>query len=421
MAVVAVVLTLVASTFAGSAPAASAPASPTSAGSLDPALVARLEAALDEGFEASGMPGVIVGLWVPGQGEWIGVRGVADLETMEPATRDNQQKIASITKTFVGSVALQVIGEPGYGLSLDDTIDEWYPDFPLASQITVRMLLNMSSGIGATGFAQVERICADPYGEPTPDDFVAIGAATPRAGFAPGAGFEYSNFNTAIVGRILEKVTGTDLGTLIDDRLVEPFGLTRSRFAPDGQVVAPVTHGYTWFCENLPQPSDTVDWTTYESWGGSGMVSTLDDLHRWGLALGAGAGVSPELQLARLTEVAPNSGPDGNAYGLGINVHRDVATNCVLDLMHTGSEPGYGTFVGYFNTTGSVFALLGNGDGGTGDKFESVLRAVYPAFIDTVTVTPTESCETPVTPMAPVAPVGPAPARAVATAPTFAG
>ncbi|HEX6365443.1 MAG TPA: hypothetical protein VF000_04795, partial [Agromyces sp.] len=61
--------------------------------SLDAELVAQLEAALDEGFAASAIPGVIVGLWIPGESEWVSERGVADVETGEPMSRDNQQKI----------------------------------------------------------------------------------------------------------------------------------------------------------------------------------------------------------------------------------------------------------------------------------------------------------------------------------------
>ena len=271
---------------------------------LDPALRAQLEAALDEGFAASGMPGVIVGMWIPGEGEWVSARGVADVETGEPMGRDNQQKIGSITKTIVGTVMLQVIGEPEFDVSLDDTLDRWYPEFPEASNITVRMLLNHSSGTGEAGRAQVDRICSDPHAIPTSDELIAVGAATPRADFAPGEGFEYANTNYFLLGGILEQVTGDDLATLIRDRITEPFGMDRSRFAPDGKVTAPLTHGYSSFCPAFGEPADTVDWSNGESWAGGAMVSTLDDLHAWGEAIGEGAGVTPELQAARYADLA---------------------------------------------------------------------------------------------------------------------
>ncbi|HWM17934.1 MAG TPA: serine hydrolase domain-containing protein, partial [Microbacterium sp.] len=347
---------------------------------IDPQIVTALEAALDQSFAASELPGVIVGLWIPGEGEWVSSRGTADLETGEPMAAGNQQKIGSITKTITTTVALQIIGEGTYDLTLDDTIDRWYPDFPEASRITVRMLMNMSSGIGESGIAQVERICADPHAAADPERVIAIGAATPRTGFAPGEGFTYANFNTFILGRILEQTTGEDLGSLIQTRIIEPFGMTRSRFAPDGQLEAPLTHGYTLFCPDLPQPSDTVDWSNAESWAAGGMVSTLDDIHAWGRALGSGAGISPEILAARYDDTAVPLTADGLGYGLGVQVHRDPATGCILDLGHTGAEPGYGTNLNYFATTESVFAAFANGDGGTGEEIFTIVQGLYPIF-----------------------------------------
>ncbi|MCR2809428.1 MULTISPECIES: serine hydrolase domain-containing protein [unclassified Microbacterium] len=372
--------------------ASPAPTGQTPTPGLDRQLVAALEAALDESFAATQLPGVLVGLWIPGQGEWVASRGTANLETGEPMKAGNQQKIGSITKSIVTSVALQLIGEGTSGLTLEDTIDRWYPDFPEASHITVRMLMNMSSGIGPPGMEQIERICAAPYAVADPERVIAIGATTPRSGFAPGEGFTYSGFNTFLLGRILEETTGEDLAGLIQARITEPFGLSRSRFAPDGQVEAPSTHGYSLFCPELPRPTDTIDWSNAESWAAGAMVSTLDDMHAWGRALGAGAGISPELLIARYGDTAPDSGADGLAYGLGVQVHRDLATGCILDLGHSGAEPGYGTNVTYFATTDAVFVAFANGDGGTGEEVFRVVQALHPVFASAVTEMPTQPC-----------------------------
>lgn len=375
-------------------PPSQPPAAALNESSLDAALRAQLDTALDEGFEASGMPGVVVGLWIPGEDEWVAARGVADVESGEPMGRDNQQKIGSITKTIVGTVMLQVIGEPEFDVSLDDTLDRWYPEFPEASNITVRMLLNHSSGTGEAGRAQVDRICADPYAVPTSDELIAVSAATPRADFAPGEGFEYANTNYYLLGGILEQVTGDDLATLIHDRITEPFDMERSRFAPDGKVTAPLTHGYSSFCPELGDPADTVEWSNGESWAGGGMVSTLDDLHRWGEALGDGAGVTPELQLARYADRAIISEETGSAYGLGTGVVFDAATDCVLSVSHAGAEPGYGSIVTYYPSTGAVLAMLGNGDGGTGDAIQEVSAALNP-LLQPVLMPWSEPCPAP--------------------------
>ena len=365
---------------------------PVTTTALDPALRAQLEAALDEGFAASGMPGVTVGLWIPGEDEWVATRGVSDLASNEPMDRANQSKIGSITKTMTTTVALQVIGDGEAGLTLDDTIDEWYPDFPLANEITLRMLMNMSSGIGSPGDAQLDRICGDPYSAITPDEMIAIGASTPRADFAPGEGDNYSGFNTFLLGRILEHSTGTDLGTLIDEHLIEPLGMTRSRFAPDAVLAEPFNRGYSGLCPLLPQPTDTTDWTNHESWAAGAMLSTLDDLHTWGLALGEGYGLTPELQAARIDDRAPNTTNPGYGYGLGVGVHVDPDSGCLLDLSHSGAEPGYGAHVQYFAGSGAVLALIGNGDGGTGEEFFKVVAALLPVLPTSLAATSSTAC-----------------------------
>lgn len=366
---------------------------PASTASLDPALRAQLDAALDEGFAASGMPGVTVALWVPGEDEWVATRGVSDLASNEPMDRANQSKIGSITKTIVGTVALQVIGDGESGLTLDDTIDRWYPDFPRAAEITVRMLMNMSSGIGGPGQAQIDRICADPYSTITPDEVIAIGASTPREVYAPGEGFAYSGFNTFLLGRILEHTTGTDLATLIDEHLMEPLGMTRSRFAPDAVLAEPFNRGYSGFCPLLPQPTDTTDWTNHESWAAGAMLSTIDDLHTWGLALGEGYGLTPELRAARIDDLAPGTSAEGYGYGLGVGVHIDPDSGCLLDVSHSGAEPGYGAHVHYFVGSGAVLALIGNGDGGTGEEFAKVLQPLLPVLqASSVAATSSTAC-----------------------------
>jgi D-alanyl-D-alanine carboxypeptidase len=388
LVIAAIVSVLMLPMFVPSAAADAPSASPGAESSLDLTLVAKLEAALDKGFADSGVPGMTVALWIPGQGEWVATRGVSNIETHEPMDRANQGKIGSITKTLVGTVALQIIGEGQVGLTLDDTIDRWYPDFPEAANITVRMLMNMSSGIANPGQAQIDRICADPYSTITPEEYIAIGAATPREPFAPGAGSMYSGFNTFLLARILENTTGVGLTTLLNERLLTPLGMTRSRFAPDGQLTAPLSHGYTDFCPQHPHPTDATDWYNHESWAAGAMLSTIDDLHTWGLALGAGFGLNPQMLAARVDDTAPGD----SHYGLNVGVRRDAATGCVLELSHAGAEPGYGADVAYYPTTGSVFALMGNGDGGTGEASFEVLKALAPVLLPVVDDLSSESC-----------------------------
>jgi D-alanyl-D-alanine carboxypeptidase len=358
---------------------ASAPVDATISSTLDSGTRAALDKALNEGFAASGMPGVTVGLWIPDQGSWVSSRGVADLGTGRPMTPDLQAPIGSITKTFTVMIALQLVGESR--LSLDDTINQWYPRITDASLIKVRMLMNHSSGIADISQQQGDLHCADPHHFVSPEELIQIGAALPRAPFAPGDGSLYSSVNTIILGRILEKVTNESYASLMRERLLKPLGLDRTKLDTDGLLEPPFSHGYTDFCPNLPPRTDMSTWVQF-SFAAGALASTLDDLHAWGVALGEGFGLTPALRQARLDDGAPG----GNVnMGLGVVIQRDPQTNNVISLGHAGSEPGYSANVQYYMSSGAVWALIGNGDGGTGEAFSAVLKALQPVVESLVT------------------------------------
>jgi D-alanyl-D-alanine carboxypeptidase len=342
-------------------PGDAAPVTP----SFDPAVRAALDKALDEGFAKSGLPGAAVGLWIPDKGSWVATRGVADLKTNRPMTADLQAPIGSITKSFTATIALQLVGDGK--LRLDDVVARWYPEIPEAAAITIEMLLDHSSGLADISQLQLDLHCADATGTVSPDELIAVGSALPRASFAPGKGYQYSSLNTFVVGRILEKVTGQSFKDLLDERLIGPLRLHRTRLDTDGRLDPPFSRGYTDFCPNLPPLTDTSEWPQI-SFAAGALASTLPDLHAWGVALGEGFGLTPALRQARIDDE------------LGVAVQRDAESGRVISFGHAGSEPGYSANIQYYPCTGAVWALMVNGDGGTGDAFISVLAALQPVI-----------------------------------------
>ena len=334
-----------------------------------------LEKALDEGFAKSGLPGVIIGLWIPGTGSWIASRGVADLKTKAPMTADLQAPIGSITKSFAVTIALQLVGENK--LRLEDTIERWYPQIPEASAITIKMLLNHSSGFADISKLQLDLHCADPKRLVSPDELIAMGIKLPRAKFPPGKGSLYSSLNTIVLGRILEKITGESFDALLSERLLKPLGLRRTKLDTDGKLDPPFCHGYTDFCRNMPRHTDTSGWPQF-SFAAGALASTLSDLHQWGIALGEGFGLTPALRRARIDDE------------LGIAIQRERPGGRVISFGHSGSEAGYSANVQYYPCTGAVWALMANGDCGTGEAFIPVLKALQP-IVEPLAV-PSEKC-----------------------------
>jgi D-alanyl-D-alanine carboxypeptidase len=345
---------------------------------IDAKMRASLEKAFDEGFSKSGLPGAATGLWIPGRGSWVATRGVADLKTNQPMTVDLQAPIGSVTKSFTATLALQLVGEGEFGLG--DTIGQWYPEIPEASAITIKMLLNHSSGLADISQLQLDLHCTDPTATINPDELIARGIALPRAPFAPGKGSLYSSLNTIILGRIIEKVTGQSFNDLLKERLVAPLGLSRTKLDTDGRLDPPFSRGYTDFCPNLPPRTDTSEWPQV-SFAAGALASTLPNLHAWGVALGDGFGLKPALQQARIDDE------------LGIAIQRDADKGRLISFGHAGSEPGYSANVQYYPCTGAVWALMVNGDAGTGEAFMGVLTTLQP-LIEPI-VAPSSGCSLP--------------------------
>ena len=309
-------------------------------------------------------PGIQVGVWVPGQGDWIFAKGQADVTRKKPMKVGMQQQVGSITKTMTGTLILQLV-ERGQ-LSLSDPLSKWYPSAPEADNITIAMLLNMSSGISTynAGYMTnyiVETLIKKPRFRFQHETLAAYGLSLPRVFDSPGADLNYSNTNTVLLGQIAEQVTGKSYGKLLQQRIFVPLGMKRSFLQQAGGLRPPNTQTYL----SLDDGSllKTTQWSGSWAWAAGAVASTLGDLRRWALALGTGQGVleSPT-QALRDQQCAPKAFSPGIYYCLGVPVKRDPETGKLISYWHNGKTLGATAWLGYFPQTGSVMAILANGD-----------------------------------------------------------
>ncbi|MEV7598158.1 serine hydrolase domain-containing protein [Kitasatospora sp. NPDC089797] len=292
-----------------------------------------------------------------GRGVWRAGSGVADLATGAPVRTDGRFRAGSITKVFTATTVLQLVGEGRVGL--DDPIERYLPGLvPNGGGITVRQLLDHSSGLW------------DPTNEPgglfpQTTDPVVIGAWLDEGGltraitpaqvvaasvahapnFPPGARFSYSNVNYALLGMIIERVTGRGYAQEITARILRPLGLGGTYFPGSAtDIRGPHAHGY-WTLAEGPRPEDRIDRdVTVQSvtWANSAgeLISTLADLNRFEQALLGGRLLSPRL-MAEMRTTIP-AGGDGRVgrldYGLGL---ARLQLSCGPVYGHDGGVPGF--------------------------------------------------------------------------------
>lgn len=333
---------------------------------LDP-IQQTLNTVIDQTW-AQQTPGIQVGLWVPGQGEWKIAKGLADIQRNKSMKVGMQQPIGSITKTMTGTLILQLVEEGK--LSLDDRLSKWYPFAPKGDQISIAMLLNMTSGIanynqGYFGDNIFQTLLAKPHFVFQHELLAAHGLALPRVFDQPGSQYSYANTNTVLLGQIAEKVTGKCYAKLLRERLFKPLGMKRTFLAQRGGLKPPYTHLYD-FDDQGQMLADTTNWSTSWAWSAGGVASTLEDGHRWAIALGTGKGVlSPQAQALRQQHCSPpNSSPEETEvtdYCLGVIVVKDAKTGEPICYWHDGSIDGAEAWLGYFPQTQSSLVILVNG------------------------------------------------------------
>ncbi|MFD6324774.1 serine hydrolase domain-containing protein [Streptomyces sp. NPDC058442] len=281
-----------------------------------------------------------------GTERWTGASGLADVDTRRPVKPGMRHRVGSISKTFTAVAVLQQV-ERGR-IRLDAPVGEYLPDLVEGERgrgVTVRMLLNHTSGIGDyflgafPSFADDSAASLDEerFRSIRPEELVRLGLAAPatgRPGEQPGS---YSNTNYVIAGLLLEEVTGQNAGTYITRNVIDRAGLHATSYPRTPYIKGPHSRMYESFYGLIDPPRDySVYDMSWASTAGS-VVSTTDDLNRFYRALLTGKLIGPAALGEMLRTVPVTAGEGSIDYGLGIYV---------LDL------PGCGRFWGH---DGAVF------------------------------------------------------------------
>lgn len=313
---------------------------------LDPELRAALGRVLDNALTDPNIPGVMMYVHIPGQGVWVGARGLSNRSMFIPMIPSDRFRIASITKTFVATIILQLVEE--HRLTLDDTVEQWLPGLvPNGHQMTVRHLLNHTSGIHDYLDYQFDTIIDRQRSRMwQPHEIVAYAVSHP-ASFAPGepGKWQYSNTNYIVLGMLIEKVSGSSLTEQLHARIIDPLQLQNTFLDGYEDIPGGVARGYL-------GSSDYTDLNMSFAWAAGGMVSNVEDLGRFAQALFGGELLSEQSFNQMLSFIYWDRYGAGNypIYGLGL-MQDIVSFGATLDGQ---GRPGEATFGGVWGHTGAL-------------------------------------------------------------------
>ncbi|MCI0491019.1 MAG: beta-lactamase family protein [Blastocatellia bacterium] len=313
----------------------------------------RLEEKFDELHKAGRFPGATAGFALADGSSFGLATGLSDRETKTPMKPDDRMLQGSVGKTYVAAVALQLVHEKKIGL--DDRIEKylgresWFARLPNARDITVRQLMNHTSGLVRYEFKEqfLKDLTGDPDKSWKPEELVAYLLDT-QAPFAAGQGWDYSDTNYIVLGMIIERVTKSRYYDEAKKRILTPLKL-RNTVPSDSRIIQGLIQGYA----GADNPFGGRDPMLVDGkfainpqfeWCGGGIASTAEDLARWAKALYEGKAFDKSLLTEMLDGVPARLGPQAK-YGLGVIIR---PTSLGITYGHSGFFPGYVTDMMYF-------------------------------------------------------------------------
>jgi CubicO group peptidase (beta-lactamase class C family) len=338
----------------------SAGPSETRVAAPDPAQTAQIEAVARESMDKHNLRALIVNVTKDGQDVYTGATGTS--MTGVPATADMHFRSGSFGFTYIGQIFAKLVDQGE--VSLDDPLSTWLPDLPKADKITVKNLLNMTSGYA--DYVYQPSLQKDYYGDPfqqwTNEQLIDIGVSAPML-FEPGTNWAYSHTNYVLLGEVLEKITGKPMADVMQEYIIDSMDLTGT--STNGNTPAipePVLHSFSSERREFLKIPASVgfyeeatfwnpSWTTAE---GAVLTSTISDLTRSMTIVGSGEQVSPEMYQQQVGQNLVGFGkadPTGKcevcrenteagSYGLGVVLLGPWITQ-TMNFGGTGATSGY--------------------------------------------------------------------------------
>lgn len=372
----------------------------------EPSEVARVQAALDAWLKAQAQAEKVTGIaaYISFGDSGPAIEAFSGKVGREadagPVDQDTLYQIGSTSKSFTVAVILQL--EEAGKLSLDDALGKWLPEYPAWKDVTIRQLLNMTSGI--PNYSETEWMSKAWAKEPmrafTFKELVE--AAYPRPGneLPVTKGYHYSNTNYILAGMIAEKVAGKSFRDLVHEMVIAPHGLDATYYEASTyppSVVARLSHGYfeneacteyqpdckqSW---NLPFIGrDMRDLSTSWMQSAGGAVASARDVDRWMRLVFGGKVVPAKQQKEWLSLVSMKTGepieavseddPGGFSLGLGKKILGPLGAQ----WFYQGESLGYRTLYVWFADEDLMITVQTNSQPPDGtDKLHEAVSAIY--------------------------------------------
>jgi len=316
------------------------------------------------------IPGISLAVILPGDKLITTCVGYSDKEKQILMKPDDVMFSGSTGKTFCAATILQLQDEGK--LHVDDLLsayfgsESWFSKIPNAEKLTLRMLLNHTSGLERYEFDDsiAIKLKENPDKVWTGEERLSHIYGKPAL-HQPGEGWAYSDTNYIILGMLIEKLTGNEYYDEINKRFFVPYKLENT-FPGNSRIITRLIPGYSAFSKEFAVPEKVLlddgkfAFNPQMEFTGGGIACTTSDLARWGKLYYGGQVFSEQaLEMLRTPSVHKTTLDDNAGYGFASFVWDE---NNQLSYGHTGFFPGYVTIFEYIPDLGISIAMQWNTD-----------------------------------------------------------
>lgn len=284
--------------------------------------------------------------------------GFADIENNVKATENTKYRIGSITKSFTAVLVLKAVENKK--LTLNQTIEKWFPSIQNANQITVKQLLIHRSGI--SNFTENKDYLTwntQPKTEKEMLEIIEKGGSD----FIPNSKASYSNSNYVLLTYILEKTHSKSYSDLVQESIVKPIGLKNTYVF--GKINSNDNESKSYSYIGKWNAEAETDYTIPV--GAGAITSTPTDLTKFADALFGGKLLTNE-SLETMKTLKDN-------YGMGLF---PIPFYQSIGYGHTGGIDGFSSVFAHFEEDEISYALISNGTNINNNNISiAVLSAVY--------------------------------------------
>ncbi len=284
--------------------------------------------------------------------------GYADINNTQKINTDTKFRIASVTKQFT-AVAILLLSEQGK-LSIDDRLGKYLPDFPKATDVSIRHLLNHTSGI--YNYTNDSEFMSDPLKAYSQAEMLTK-ISNYKYDFKPGEEHRYSNSNYYLLGYIIEKASGLSYAQFLQQAIFEPLAMNDSGIYVNNIKYDNEANGRMLVDAN--EIAGAPDTHSSQPSAAGNIYSTVNDLFIWNKALHGGQFLSSHSYQALSAPAALLGGKvfnsNGQSYGFGIGL-LDYQNEKVL--LHGGGIHGFSSMLAGIPSKGVTYITLSNMGGG---------------------------------------------------------